>query len=267
MNHTNRAPGTFGVPTNQYAANNRCAMRNDTFVLAALRPLYWARSGSASRTVISSSQSTCVIRFSASCPSGPQTARRYARLGPRSAAKVLLEEHFQVPPEREQGENRREQQPDVGLRHPVVAIPPQRLEYPVVLRGVVQPELAPVPRGGHHLPPATRAREEQGPKVRAAADQAGELVGIDEMVHQAGDPQGRVAEMTIPELDVPFDGRASLGRSWEPTRARECLRDIAALELRQARNRAEDRTRESHEGACRIFVVEYVLEPPTWIGA
>src|SRR2546429_6769929 len=49
---------SFGVPTNQYAANNRCAMRNDTFVLAALRPLYWARSGSASRTVISSSQST-----------------------------------------------------------------------------------------------------------------------------------------------------------------------------------------------------------------
>ena len=153
-----------------------------------------------------------------------------------------------MPSQREQWENRREQQPDVGLRHAVVAIPPQRREYPIAMFDVVQPELTPVPRGGDHLPPAPRTRDEQGPKVRAAADQPGELVGIDEMIHQPRDPQGGVAEMTIPEPGVPVDGGAALGRPWESTRPREHLRGIAALELRQAGDRAEDRTGESHEG-------------------
>src|SRR5207249_11657393 len=143
----------------------------------------------------------------------------------------------------------------------VAEIAPEGREDPVVVPGVVPPELTAVPGGGHRPPPPTRAREEQLRELRTAADQPGELVGVHEMIHQAPDAQRRVAELVVPEPGIPLGARAPLGRLREPTRAGKYPGDIPALQLREARDRADERTGESYEGERRILVVEDVLEP------
>src|ERR671930_1870587 len=147
---------------------------------------------------------------------GPSTLARL-RLG----EQVVPQESAHIVAQREQREDRRKHEPEVGLNHAVVAVAPERFEYPVVMRHIVQPELRPTPGGGNRLPPPPRTLEEQSPEVRVAADQLGELIGIDEVIDQAADPQGRVAEMPVPELGVPLRDRSPLGGPGEPARAGE----------------------------------------------
>src|SRR5919201_5333636 len=121
---------------------------------------------------------------------------------PRRAMEVVSDEDLQVAPESEQRENRRQQQEDPDLSHAVAVIAPEGREDPVVMPGVVQPELRAIPGSGNRLPPPTRTRDEQLREVRTAPDQPGELVGIEKMIHQACDPQRRIAKVLVPEPSV-----------------------------------------------------------------